>query len=167
MSPASNNITLLGMPGSGKSFVGQRLAERLEYAFVDTDSVMEQNAQQSLPAILATLGTESFLKTEEAAILDLQGDRLVISPGGSVIYSTKAVQHLRDISTIIFLDVSLATIERRIGSAPRGIVNADDKNLVDLFAERTPLYKEVAHYSVDGELEVDRIVDAILLFLKN
>ncbi|RLG14690.1 MAG: hypothetical protein DRN66_01430, partial [Candidatus Nanohalarchaeota archaeon] len=86
------NITLIGMAGVGKSFIGKHLAERLNCTFVDIDEVIEKKTSLTLQQIIDTHGEEEFLKIEERAILRLNGfNNSIISPGGSIIYSKKAM----------------------------------------------------------------------------
>ena len=61
-----SNITLVGMPASGKSTIGVLLAKRLGYSFVDVDIVIQEKTGQLLKEIIAERGTEGFLKVEEA-----------------------------------------------------------------------------------------------------
>src|SRR5437868_569353 len=98
------NITLIGMPGSGKSFVGKKLADRLGYKFVELDKILEQEYRLPLQQVVEKLGAELFLDREaEITISQTKGqDSLVVSPGGSVIYRASAMQHLRGVSKIIY-----------------------------------------------------------------
>ena len=80
-----SNITLVGMPASGKSTIGVLLAKRLGYSFVDVDIVIQEKTGQLLKEIIAERGTEGFLKVEETVNAELETERSVIAPGGSVI----------------------------------------------------------------------------------
>ncbi|NLN44718.1 MAG: shikimate kinase, partial [Methanosarcina sp.] len=92
----------------------------------------------------------ALIKFEEEAILRLnQVDSCVISPGGSVVYSEKAMQHLKEISKIIFLNTSFRIIIRRLPNVrKRGIVGLRDRSLKELFEERMILYQKYADYSI-------------------
>ena len=78
-----NNVTLIGMPGSGKSTVGVLLAKTLGYQFIDTDLVLQRREGALLQDILDQRGVEAFLDAEEAAVKALECTRAVIAPGGS------------------------------------------------------------------------------------
>ena len=80
-----NNITLIGMPGSGKSTVGVLLAKALGYGFLDTDLVIQQQEGALLQEILDEKGVPYFLDAEERAVRSVECDRHVIAPGGSVV----------------------------------------------------------------------------------
>lgn len=76
-----SNITLVGMPASGKSTIGVLLAKRLGYSFVDVDIVIQEKTGQLLKEIIAERGTEGFLKVEESVNAELETERSVIGPG--------------------------------------------------------------------------------------
>jgi shikimate kinase len=158
------NITLVGMPGSGKSFVGKRLAEKLGYSFLETDKIIEAEYALPLQSIVEKLGSHDFLDVEAARIVEncKNKDMAVISPGGSVIYRENTMEFLKTISKIVYLKTSLEIVLKRIGSVPRGIVNSDGKTFAELYAERTVLYEKWADYMVDGDLDADLVIEAIL-----
>ena len=76
------NVTLIGMAGAGKSYIGKRLADRLGHTFLDIDSVLEEMHGEKLEKILEELGDEKFIETEEKAIISATSgkDRHVFSP---------------------------------------------------------------------------------------
>lgn len=159
------NITLIGMPGSGKSFIGKMLAHRLDYTLVELDTIMEGDYGSPLQDILDKLGEDSFLKKqEEDAIRHTSNkDGLIVSPGGSIIYTENAMYHLKKIGMIIYLKAPLALIAQRIGAAPpRGIVGSKAKTLAGLYDERTPLYEKWANDSVNAGEDAESVVAQIL-----
>ncbi len=89
--------------------------------------------------------------------------RLVVSPGGSVIYRQQAMDHLKNMSKIFYLNVPLEVLEERIADVPRGIVNAKNKTFADLYVERTPLYAKFADHTLNGNADPDSVVNEILL----
>lgn len=162
------NITLIGMPGSGKSFVGGKLAERLGYELIELDSLLEEEAGTPLPSIVEEWGRERFLaKQSDDAISYTKGrNDIVVSPGGSIIYSENAMKHLSDISKIIYLESPLHVIERRINEVPRGIIGMDEKSLAQIYAERVPMYEKWSDHTVDAARDADTVVDDILGILQ-
>lgn len=138
------NITLIGMPGVGKSTIGESLAKDLGYNFIDIDELIEQEYGLKLYQIIAKEGEDSFLKIEESFVTNLpQLEDHIISTGGSVIYSRKAMEYLQRFSMLVFLDDSLENILKRIkNKETRGIIG--DKDLTTLFNERHPLYLQYA-----------------------
>ena len=167
------NITLIGMAGAGKSTIGRALAKRLNYTFIDVDCLITEKTGMTLQALIDKQGDSALIKFEEEAILKLlKIEKCIISPGGSVVYSEKAMEHLKKVSKIIFLDASFRSIVKRIRNARnRGIVGLGDRSLRELFEERTILYKRYADFSikVKGREEIPEIVENIIriFFAKN
>lgn len=143
------NLTLIGMPGAGKSTIGIILAKNLSLGFIDTDILIQINQQKSLQQIMDENDHLYLRAIEEREILKLNVTRHVISTGGSAAYSDQAMGHLLGISTVIFLEVSFAEIERRIRNfASRGIAKAADQTFRELFDERQILYKKYAEITI-------------------
>lgn len=140
-----DNIILVGMPGSGKSTIGMRIAGELGYDFVDGDRIIEERHGKTLKEIIAERGNDGFAQVESDALCSIDTHRTVIAPGGSVCYEPEAVAHLRSIGTVIYLDVSYATLKHRLGDlAARGVVLKPGMTLKDLYDERVPLYQACA-----------------------
>ncbi len=158
------------MAGVGKSVMGKELASALNYEFVDTDDLIERKWDLKLQEIIDQFGEGRFLEIEKETILGLDGiDRTVVSPGGSVIYSPEAMRFLKKISTVIFLDAPLESIEKRIpNQSVRGIVGLKKKRLKDLFHERRPLYQQYADMTIemaqgfDKEVVLKKIIQKVL-----
>lgn len=145
-----SNITLIGMPGSGKSTVGIILAKNLSFGFIDTDVLIQINQQKSLQEILDESDYLNLRNIEEREILKINIQNHVISTGGSAVYSRDAMAHLQGISTIIFLEVDYETSRKRIHNfGNRGIAKAKDQTFLDLFHERQVLYRKYAEITVD------------------
>lgn len=157
------NITLIGMPGSGKSYVGKKLAEDVGYTFIDLDRVMEETYGLSLQQILDTEGEELFLRKQADDVISytLGKTNTVISPGGSIVYSEDAMEYLRTISTLVYLAVPFSVIEQRIGTLPRGIVGIKNKTLTELYKERTLLYEKWSTISFDGNTPAELLIEKI------
>ncbi|MDR2549807.1 MAG: shikimate kinase [Desulfobulbus sp.] len=158
------NLTLIGMPGAGKSTVGIILAKNLSLGFIDTDVLIQINQQKSLQQILDASGHLALRAIEEAEICKLNLSRHVIATGGSAAYSHKAMTHLQGISLIVFLEVSFAEIERRIRNfATRGIAKTKHQTFRELFDERQALYRRHAELTIacDG-LDQEDVAHAII-----
>ena len=108
-------------------------------------------------------GNDGFNKIEEKVNSQIQTSHSVIATGGSVIYGSKAMEHLRDISTVVYLKVSCSVLERRLGDlTKRGVVFKPGQTLLDLYKERVPLYEKYAHITVNvGHKTVQHAVSAI------
>lgn len=147
-----NNVILIGMPGAGKSTIGVILAKVLGYQFIDTDLLIQEQENCLLKDIISKEGLDGFLEIESNINIDLNTENAVISTGGSVVYSHKAMEHLRSIGTVVYIKLSFSTIESRLGNIKkRGVVFRDGQNLESLYHERCPLYEKYAHIVVDGE----------------
>ncbi|TXT59636.1 MAG: Shikimate kinase [Promethearchaeota archaeon] len=163
------NITLIGMPGSGKSTIGKLLADELDFDFIDTDDYIEEKEGRNLQEIIDTNGNEKFCEIEEEAILELLPlQNSVISPGGSVIYSKTVMNKLNQISTIIFLDLPLEVLKERLDNKEsRGIVGLDSLSLPELYQERITLYNKYSNLTIDcNGLSPDEIINLIKVSLK-
>ncbi|MDD4474444.1 MAG: shikimate kinase [Eubacteriales bacterium] len=143
------NIILIGMPGAGKSTIGVILAKTLGLDFIDTDLIIQHREKRMLQDIIDNDGIKGFIEIEKDAILSLDCEDSVIATGGSVVLSEEAMEHLKRLGTVIFIDVSYKEIERRIKNiTTRGIVKSKDKSLLDTYKERLPLYKKFADATV-------------------
>ena len=144
------NITLIGMPASGKSSVGIVLAKRLGKKFVDTDIVIQERYGKLLKELIKEYGDDGFRKIEDEVNASLDVTNSIISPGGSVVYGTKAMEHLKEISVVIYLELSYTAIKSRLGDLrERGITLKEGQTLKDLYLERTPLYEKYADITVN------------------
>ena len=145
-----SNITLIGMPSSGKSTVGVLLAKRLGYSFVDVDIVIQEKEGCLLKEIIAEKGMDGFMEVENRINAELDVSRSVIAPGGSVIFGKEAMEHYQEISQIVYLKLSYQEVERRIGNVvDRGVVLKEGQTLKDLYDERIPYYEKYVDITID------------------
>ena len=165
-----SSVTLIGMPFSGKSFMAKYISDNLGYDYMDIDKVIEDKYNMKLNDVLVKYGNEKFKDIEEQSILELDNrNKIIFSPGGSVIYSQKSMEHLKKISKVIFLDVDFKVIVERMeefnrtSSVERGIVLKDGQTFEMLFNERRPLYQlysdfTINCYNLDKEQILSRII---------
>ena len=140
-----SNVILIGMPGSGKSTCGVIAAKVLLKNFFDTDLLLQGLESSRLQDLIDSKGTDYFYKAEEKAILSLNIEASVIATGGSVIYSEKAMEHLRSLGTVVYLHLEYETMLERIHNfTTRGIVVKNGSTLLDMYNERLPLYEKYA-----------------------
>lgn len=159
-----NNIVLIGMPGVGKSTVGVILAKVMGYQFLDADLVIQQQEGKLLSEIIAEVGTEGFIQVENRVNSNLDCEKTIIATGGSVVYGAEAMKHLKEIGTVVYLEVPFSTIDKRLSDIKgRGVVLRDGQTLYDLYMERTPLYEQYADIRVSEEgLGVEETVERIV-----
>lgn len=163
------NIVFIGMPASGKSTVGVVVAKRLGYKFVDTDLVIQEVEKRLLKEIIAEEGNEGFLRIEDRVNAEIQEERAVISPGGSVVYCENAMRNYKEIGTIVYLHTSYETINNRLHNAKnRGVVLKDGQTLKDLYEERTALFERYADLTISEEgRDLEETIEEILRVLEN
>jgi shikimate kinase len=163
MTPSPSNLVLIGMPGAGKSTVGVILAKKIARNFVDTDLLIQMSRGRTLQEIVETDRYSALRTIEEEILLGLTIRNCVIATGGSAVYSERAMAHLMSDGIIIFLDVELATLERRVSDySTRGLAKRPDQSFADLFVERRSLYKKYANISITcDELTLEQVCDRI------
>lgn len=155
-------VILTGLPGSGKSAVGRRLARRLGWDFIDLDQRIVAMAGRTIERIFAESGEERFRELEASATLELRGrDRLVLAPGGGWITRPETVSLLRPPACLVYLSVAPAVALRRLERSPvvRPLLSGPDPEaaLQRLLKERQAVY-ETADVTVDAELIVEKVV---------
>lgn len=149
---ARTNISLIGMPGAGKSTVGVLLAKETGRNFLDTDVLIQARQGRTLQTIIDADGLQKFLLLEEEAILSIGPAELVVATGGSVVYSADSMRRLKQCGPVVYLRLPLELLLRRLTNmATRGVVMAAGDSLADLYGYRCPLYERWADVVVDCE----------------
>lgn len=146
------NLVMIGMPGAGKSTLGVVLAKILGLGFEDTDLTIQNQCGKTLPVLIDKYGPEGFIQIENDVLKTIDVSQSVISTGGSAVYSTEAMEHLRSIGLIVYLRVDLDELEERLGGLQeRGVVMKDGMGmeLSAIYDERIPLYEQYAEVILD------------------
>lgn len=159
-------IVLIGAPGSGKSTVGVALAAHLQWPFVDTDALIELKESKKITDLFVENGEEYFRIVEFETLKEvLQEDSAVISLGGGAPISIPAQEALSSSnSTIVFLDVSLATAAPRVGfNRDRPLLLGNPRaQWQALSDQRRPIYEKLATQSIKvDDMTVDEIIAII------
>ena len=162
------NIVLIGMPASGKSTIGVVLAKTLGIGFVDTDLIIQQREKRLLQDIINNDGLEKFLDCERDAILSQNYKNSVVSTGGSAVFRDEAMQYLKNEGVIVFIDVDLETLEKRLKNIKtRGVAAAAGQSVEDIYNERIALYRKYADITLKVESEnVEQSVEKLINIIK-
>lgn len=152
------------MPGAGKSTIGKKLAEKLDWGFLDLDVLIQGKTGQAPAEFIKIKGEEEFLQLEEELALGLDLAQTIFAPGGSIIYAPAAMEKLRLQTTIIYLTISLEELKQRLGKnlKERGIIGFKEKGLENLFRERNALYKRCAHFTIPGSHGAENLIYQLL-----
>ena len=147
-----NNISLIGMPGAGKSTVGVVLAKKLGYRFLDSDLVIQEQTGKLLYQLIEEEGEAGFLMLENKINASIEAENTVIATGGSAVYGQEAMAHFGNIGTRVYLKLSYEELKERLGDLhERGVVLKEGFTLLDLYKERSPLYEKYADITIDCE----------------
>lgn len=169
------NVVLIGYRGTGKSTIARRLALRLSWDWVDADVEIELRAGKSIAAIFADDGEPAFRDWETKVLAELViRQRTVVALGGGVVLREENRKLLHRADRIVWLKAEVQTILARLdGDAtsstrrpPLTALAAEDE-VRQLLAQRTPRYRECAHFEIDtDDLTAEQITDKILDWLR-
>lgn len=162
MTPKS--VILIGMPGAGKSTIGVMLAKELAKDFIDTDVLIQVREGKTLQEIMDESDYLNLRRIEEEVLLETDLPNHVIATGGSVVYGDAGMQHMKRYGPVVFLNVSLAELTRRIHNyESRGIARRPDQSFQEVFDERNKLYRHYADIVVDCDgRDQAQVIDAVM-----
>ena len=162
------NVILIGMPTAGKSTTGVVLAKMLGVDYIDTDLLIQKREGCRLEEIIASRGEEAFLDLEGEVIASLSAEHAVIATGGSVIYRDRAMQHLKQLGTVIYLKISLQELLKRLQDAKsRGVVLKAGQTFEGLYWERVGYYERYADLTVDeGNMDFEGVVKTVYTVIR-
>lgn len=166
-----DRISLIGLPGCGKSTVGRNLARRLQRRFFDADVVLEQRIQCSIRAFFEREGEPAFRDIEETVIADLvQEGGAVIATGGGVVLREPNRRRLHGQTTVVYLRSQPEELFRRLRhDTQRPLLQVRDpqKRFRELYQQRDPLYRETAHFIIEtGRPSVSTLVNMVAMQLE-
>ncbi len=159
------NIFLVGMPSSGKSTLGKRMADALHYRFVDTDRLIVRDEGRSIPDLFAHFGEAYFREAERRVLRTIRpGANLVVSTGGGMPCFHDNMTYINATGVSVFLDVPVEVLVRRImthAQEDRPLYNPADPellhNLQQRYAVRLPFYRQ-AHLIIAGETDEEDVM---------
>lgn len=160
----NTNLILIGMPGAGKSTVGLLLAKELAKDFIDTDILIQLREGKPLQEILQRQGYQQLRAIEEEILLSVTCSNHIIATGGSAVYSEVGMAHMRNLGSVIYLDVPVEQLRQRIHNYDtRGIARRPGQSFDELFDERRILYQRFADITIQcAEKTQDQIVQEII-----
>jgi shikimate kinase len=164
-------ISLIGLPGSGKSTVGRQLARRLQLPFTDSDHVIEQRLGCSIREYFEREGEARFRDLESEVLDDLTREGTgVLSTGGGIVLREANRVHLRERSQVVYLNSTPDELFRRLRhDKSRPLLQVADPlgKLRDLHQVRDPLYRETCRFSIEtGRPSVASLVGMIMAQLE-
>lgn len=151
---AKNNIYLVGMPGAGKTTVGRQLARRMQRSFIDADHEIEARTGVRIPLIFDIEGEQGFRDRESKVIAELAAEsNLIVATGGGAVLRPQNRAALKQGGTVVYLHVAPRLLYERTRLDPnRPLLQVADpmSKIEELFAQRDPLYREVADIVVNS-----------------
>jgi shikimate kinase len=166
----AHNIVLAGFMGTGKTTVGQIVAERLRMHYLDTDAEIEARAGRSIASIFEEGGEASFRGIEQMVCLDAAaGSDQVIATGGGALLNERTRSALEATSLIVCLRAELYEIILRVGEDPsRPLFSAESIQLRRLYHKRLPLYNSLPHQVDTMEKTAEEVAEEVIeLWNKN
>ena len=143
-------VTLIGMPGAGKTCMGKAISKKMNMKVIDGDRLIEENTGRKLQNIIDEDGIEAFKELERKTLLSINQDNIIITPGGSAVYYDNVMQHFKKKGLVVYLYVSPETLLVRLGDfSKRGIVLKDGQTIKDLYDERAPLMEKYADITIN------------------
>ncbi len=167
----AGNIFLVGLMGAGKTTVGRMLSKRLGKSFYDSDHEIENRTGVTIPVIFELEGELGFRKRETAVISELtQLQDIVLATGGGAVLAKQNREYLSQNGIVVYLRANVSELWRRTkNDRTRPLLQTDDPQarLQQLYAERDPLYREIADIIMDtGDQPVSLIVHELEQTLK-
>lgn len=157
-------IYLVGMPGSGKTTLGEQLARNLDILFIDLDREIEKKEQRDIPEIFCDSGESYFREQEAKALRECakKHDHFVMATGGGAACFHQSIDFMNEDGITIFLDVSLEELIKRLYGKPGRPLLSGEKDTVQLTAELKTLYdKRVSFYEKAKIRESNPSADSI------
>ncbi len=157
----------IGMAGVGKSTIGNEVAKHFALPFLDVDNVISNQYNLPLLKVIDKIGVDEFKLLESRIVEESTGKNVIISPGGSYIYSMNSIDKIKQNSFFIFLNDTPQNIKNRIQNiSTRGIIGLESKSFEQLYYEREIAYKKIADVTFNLEKKSFRqTTDDIISYL--
>lgn len=163
----NKNIVFIGMPGSGKTSIGEAVAEKLQLPFFDVDIYIEKKEEKSIKDIFQS-GEEYFRNIESQAVAEIiQHCPCVISTGGGVVKNFYNMETLQKNSIIFFINRPIENILQDIDISTRPLLVEGTFKIYKLYEERYALYKKYCNIEILNDMDFQKVVEKILQCLKD
>lgn len=161
------NVYLSGMPGCGKSTLGEAVAKKIGWEYVDLDKmVIEKEDVQDMNDLFAKKGVAHFRKLESQCIEEIsQKERCLVSLGGGAILNDENVKTMMNSGKVVFVDVSLDTLRNRIDVSSRPLVKDINQALEDMYYNRIDRYRRNSNFIFDNEGPLEENVNELAAFI--
>lgn len=162
------SIALTGLRGSGKTSLGKMLAQKLDFAFFDTDEIFVCQEKQSIAEYVACKGWDLFREKEEQILLQMPAEKGIISCGGGIILREMNRQFLKEAVFTVFLDVPVCELVRRLernakrDQRPAFTTKSLAEEMQELYQARYALYEESCHCKLTQYADMAQEVQLIL-----
>lgn len=165
MNKEKNNIVLIGMPGCGKSTIGEILADKLNYKYIDSDNYIEKKSGNTIDELFK-IGENHFRKIESQIIKEVcSGKMAVISTGGGVVKNSTNIEILKENGIVIFINRPIEEIASDINMATRPLLKEGTDKLYQLYKERYDLYKKSCDIEVINDTSIEEVIKKIEEFI--
>lgn len=161
------NIILIGMPGSGKTTIGDLLSKKLNMKFIDMDKYIESMENKSVEEMFEI--SEKYFRDAETKAAKILSSNvpLVIATGGGIVKREENINFLKQNSIIIFINRPLKNIIKDIDISNRPLLNKNKNIIYDLYKERLHLYKKYCNIEVLNDKFINDTLNNLLKSLKN
>lgn len=162
----TTNIVLIGMPGCGKSSIGEMVSKILHTDFYDLDAYIEEKAQTSIPEIFQR-GEEYFRQLESNAVQEIyQKEATVISTGGGIVTRPENMRLLQATGTIFYIERPLELILQSSDLTSRPLLAKDNTKIFSLHEQRKPLYEKYCHFRIVNDQSLLQAAEEISAIIK-
>ena len=155
MAISTNNIVLIGMPGCGKSSIGEMIGKLLQTDFYDLDAYIEEKAHANIPELFQ-LGEDHFRQLESNAVREIyHKEAVVISTGGGIVTRPENMRLLNETGTIFYIERPLDMILQSSDLRGRPLLAEDSSRIYALHEQRKHLYEKYCHFRILNDQSLD------------
>jgi len=156
------SIVLIGMPGCGKSTIGEMISEKIQMTFIDADVYIRESTNHTIAELFEN-GEDGFRDIEANAVMELsKKNPAVIATGGGVIKRYENILNLKKTGIIIYINRPIENIVEDIDVVARPLLAKDPSQLYKLLEERCDLYKKYSDHEVMNISSIDDVVNDII-----